>query len=63
MCDHLVRVVFTKPQVRRAHDSTHQYFLWVPLGRLEAGHYDVQLFDSDLAAPTITRHVRVSQAE
>jgi hypothetical protein len=37
----------------------HYYYYWVPLGKLDDGVYNLELFDTDLKAVTLMRRVEI----
>lgn len=44
-----------------ATDDVHQYYYWIPLGKLDSGVYELQLVDADKAAITLMRRVEVTR--
>ena len=54
------RVSFTRPKADGTTADTHQYFLWVPVGELEAGQYELELFNADAKRLTLMRRVAVT---
>jgi hypothetical protein len=63
--DHVVvgknRVVlsYRKSKPAPATDDVQFYYYWVPLGRLDNSHYEIQLFDGERRATTLMRRVDV----
>lgn len=53
------RVSFVKRKPLEA-SSVEQYFAWVPVGQLEPGLYDLELFDAENKEITLIRKVRVN---
>lgn len=58
-----IRLSYVKPQWPRRTKDLHQYFAWVPLGRLEAGDYALELFDAAKRQVTLLRRVSVAQSK
>jgi hypothetical protein len=56
----MVRVTFRKPKRFGSTRDLHPYFLWVPLGKVEAGTYTLELFDADKEEVTFLRRVAVA---
>jgi hypothetical protein len=42
-------------------DQEHQYFFWVPLGKLDPGSYEVKLEDGDSNTTKLTRRVEITR--
>lgn len=59
--DHRLRVVYSQPRDGGKSDDMHHYYLWVPLGRLKAGYYDLELFDDDKQHVSLSRRVLVRE--
>ncbi len=59
------KVIFTyhKSKPQPATDDVRRYYYWVPLGKLDATNYDIQMYDSDKTAVTLMRRVEVSQSK
>lgn len=54
-----IRLAYTKQQSKNPVMMGYQFFCWVPLGKLEAGNYELELFDSDRKKVTLMRLVEV----
>lgn len=52
---------YHKPKLMAATDDLHDYFYWVPLGRLDPGVYQLELFDTDADAVMLSRRVTVGK--
>ncbi len=57
--DATIRLVYHKPKLMSQTDDIHQYFYWVPLGKLNNGTYFLELFDFDSKEVMLTRRVVV----
>jgi hypothetical protein len=51
----------SKPQP--ATDDVRPYYYWIPLAKLNAGPYELQLFDADKNATTLMRRVDVGSTD
>lgn len=54
-----IRLTYREPQSLIGTADSYPYFYWVPLGRLAAGAYEVELFDAGENAVTLMRRVKV----
>jgi hypothetical protein len=54
-----LRLTFFEPVNGGATSDDHQYFYWVPLGKLQPGAYTLELFDSKKKAAMLSRLVIV----
>lgn len=54
-----VLVSYRKAKPGAASRDLHYYYYWVPLGKLPAGTYQLQLFDVEKKATTLMRRVEV----
>lgn len=57
--ENTIRLVYTKPESKNPTLIGYQYFYWVPLGKLQAGDYELELFDSGRKKGTLMRLVEV----
>ena len=56
-----IRLTYWKAKAADATADIHHYYYWVPLGKLKAGTYHVELYDADLNEETLSRRVEVEQ--
>ena len=56
-----IRLAYHKPKLMAQTDDIHEYFYWVPLGKLEDGTYSLELFDSGRNEVMLTRRVVVGK--
>jgi hypothetical protein len=54
-----VRVTFRKAKTTIMSSNLHRYFVWVPLGKLEAGTYALELIEAGKKEVTLLRRVRI----
>lgn len=52
---------YRKKRLPEDSDQNHQYFFWVPLGKLDPGSYDVKLEDGDSNTTKLTRRVEITR--
>lgn len=52
---------YRKPKPQPATDDIRRYYYWVPLGKLDFGAFEIQLFDADEGAVTLMRRVEVGR--
>jgi hypothetical protein len=54
-----IRLTYQEPEAFISTADSYPYFYWVPLGKLEPGAYQVELYDADEKAVTLMRRVVV----
>jgi hypothetical protein len=54
-----VVVSYNRPKPQPATDDARRYHFWIPLGKLDSGTYDLQLFDTGKKLITLMRRVEV----
>ena len=54
---------YRKSKPAPATDDVHRYYYWIPLGKLDAGTYEVQLFDVERGAITLMRRIDVTPTD
>lgn len=55
-----VTLSYRKSKPRPATHDVRPYYFWIPLGKLDPGAYDVQLFDAEKGLVSLMRRVEVS---
>ncbi len=55
-----IRLSVIKPKRNSSTKDERHYFVWVPLGKLEAGRYTLELFDTETKELTLMRRVIVA---
>jgi hypothetical protein len=56
-------LTYRKSKPAPATDDLRHYYCWVPLGRLDAGAYEVQLLDAEQGAVTLMRRIEVTPVQ
>jgi hypothetical protein len=59
--DNFITLKYHKNPLPEDTDEDHQYYFWVPLGKLAPGSYEVRLQDGDSNTMTLMRRVEVLQ--
>jgi hypothetical protein len=54
-------LAFWKPNPTGATRDSHQYFVWVPLGKLPPGEYSLELFDVNRRQTVLMRRVLIDE--
>jgi hypothetical protein len=54
-----IRLIYRKPELTSVTGDIQHYYYWVPLGKLKAGSYEVELYDAHSEAVTLSRRVAV----
>jgi hypothetical protein len=55
----IIRFNYHKNKIGESTCDIHYYYYWVPVGRLDDGVYDLELYDTSLKAITLLRRVEV----
>ena len=58
-----VQLSYREPKVNFRSADAHMYYFWIPLGKLDAGVYNVGMYDSGLKAVTFMRRVEVPSVD
>lgn len=56
-----IKIAYQIPQPTTVTSDVHAYYYWIPLGKLGANVYELELFDVNLKEVTLLRRVEVSQ--
>lgn len=56
-----IRLKYRKAPPSPATEDVHPYYFWIPLGSLEDGVYELELFDGEQNAVTLMRRVTVNK--
>jgi len=54
-----IRLAYSTPKVSNVTDDIQRYYYWVPLGKLKAGIYFVELYDANVKSVVLSRRVTV----
>lgn len=57
--ENTIRLAYTERQSKNPVLMGYQYFYWIPVGKLDAGDYELELFDSGRKKVTLMRLVEV----
>jgi hypothetical protein len=56
-----VRLTYRKPQAKWETGDVVRYYYWVPIGVLDDGAYNLELYDADLKIVTLMRRAEVKR--
>ena len=56
-----VKLRYRTPKPQPATDDVRRYYYWVPLGTLDAGPHEIQLWNADKGVMTLMRRVEVTR--